>query len=283
MSDFFDTVEQRLRQSAAQVATAPRRPWWRRRVALVVALAALVGFAVPAVAAITTLWTPDVPPQRPWRVTTGQSYSCDGLASRPRSTTTTRPVSPQLTSQLAALRRPRGAADRVDARYLRTLPVIGLNRAAIRRLAVSANGSDVYVIPVEGIAGERPWPARCLDGLPRRLRRQFGRGTPDRVEPMLCVLDGGGSSCGLTASDLRRRGSFGAATVGRGDTLVTGIVPDGVTAVTVAYGRSKRAFAVHDNVVSFMTSLSPERASSPDQLQWQLADGTTRTIPTHGP
>jgi hypothetical protein len=283
MSDFFDTVERRLRQSAERVAPAPRRPWWRRRVAFVVALAALAGFAVPAVAAITTLWAPDVPPQRPWRVTTGPSYSCDRLASRPRATVTSRPVSPQLASQLAALRRPRVAADRVDARYLRMLPVVGLNRSAIRRLAVGADGSGVYVIPVEGVAGERPWPARCLDGLPPTVRRRLGRGTPDRIEPMLCVLSGGGGSCGLTPSRLRRQGSFGAAAVGRGGTLVTVIVPDGVATVSVAYGRSERTFAVRDNVVSFMTSLSPEQASSPDKLQWQLADGTTRTIPTRSP
>jgi hypothetical protein len=289
MSQFFDELEQRLRTSTEQLS-APgahaarrarqRRP--RRRRALVLAFAAVAGLAVPAVAAVTSLWTPDVVSQRPPVATVGGAYGCDQGGEPLPSTTTDAPVSPVLASTLGVLRRAPTVTDRLDPRMVARLGQLQVSRTAIRALGVSADGQRWYVVPARGARGDQPWPASCLRALPSTQRRRIEalqRPRPSGSE--ICLVSAHHDTCGTTLSELSGRGVLRATGVRGARTVVVGLVPDGVRAVTLAYGSSERTFPVRDNFYSFAVALPPDRAAAPSLVTWQLASGASRVVVQH--
>ncbi|HEX7289561.1 MAG TPA: hypothetical protein VF250_00415 [Conexibacter sp.] len=279
MSRFFDALEERLRSSAAeqhadvveQTAPPARRRRIRRRPLVAVAVAA-GALAVPAVAAVTDVWRPDVKPAPPMRttVTSGPSASCD---VGPRRLDVGPPVGAAFTSVLGVLARPRSAADAFDRRYLRGPGLLGVDVQGIRFVGTAADGKRTFIVPARGF-GQQPWPARCLRGLDGRQRRRLAH-PPQRREPTVCMFSGGGGCSSL--ADVRTHGMFGSSGVVRGRATVAGIVPNGVRAVRITYGRSTRDFRVRENFFSFLVGIEAERAL-PDRFEWLMDDGSVRDV-----
>lgn len=283
MSQFFDELEQRLRasaeaQHAVPIASSARRGrWWRshRRLLAVAVLTGLVGAAVPAVSAVTGLWAPDVQPQRPWGTVEASAgahgFSCD---TGPTRIDVGPPAGKEFTSVLGVLGRPRTAADQIALKYLRPLRLQGVDVTGIRYVGTAADGQRNYLIPARGF-GATPWPARCLRGVPPAQRRALAH-PPQRREPIVCLFSRGGG-CG-PLRDIREHGQYGSGGAVRGRATITGLAPNGVTAVRVTYGHSTRTFPVRHNFFTFKMGIDVEQASSPDRLEWIMQDGTVRDV-----
>lgn len=291
MRRFIDDLRDQLRANAAErfprqdaegeqtTRTRGRAPTTRRRRRLVVvALVALAGVAVPALGAVTDLWRPDVRPWPAMRTATvsGRGFSCTtpsrhGIDVGP-------PIGRAFTSVLGVLARPRTAADAIDRRYLEAPFASGIVVRSIRYLGTAPDQRRYYVIPAWG-TGRQSLPERCLHRLPERARRSYEH--PSSPSPTICIFGGGGGSCSSLA-DIRRRGSWGASGVD-GRSTVAGVVPNGVRAIHVTYGRSTRVFPVRDNFFAFRVGLDAPRAVRPDRLVWELDDGTVRDVTRHAP
>ncbi len=282
MSGFFDELERRLRAGTTDqyagskdARRSPARATFarRHRRLLLAAVVSLVGLSVPALAAVSDLWQPDVRPGPSMHSVTvrGTSFGCNSTSSR--SFDTGPPIGPEFTSVLAVLARPRSARDALDRRYLRAPFARGIDAKSIRYLGTAPGGSRYYVVPAAG-SGEAPPPKECLQRLPPKLRKAYEQ--PARQEPTICLVGGGTGACGSLA-DVRRRGSWGASGIG-GRSTVAGVVPNGVQAIQVTYGRSTRTFPVSDNFFAFRVALEVPQAVQVDRMVWKLDDGSTRDV-----
>jgi len=297
---FLDALEDRLRATAERAAAtaapgargdarrrgrgAMRRRGAVRRRTIALAVAAVAGTAVPAVAALTSLWTPHVTSDGP-RATMPASPVCGGQTAlpRPRPTTTQAPIGRELASLLGALRRPRTPADALDVRQL-DAGARGVHVGSIRMVGAAPGGQRFFVVPVDSIVRTRPAISdRCLARHSPRARRRLAGAPalPPTHGPLLCLQSGLGGNCGTTVGRLRDRGALAATPARAGDvrvTVVAGLVPDGVRAVTLRYGRSERTFSIKGNFYAFEVRLPIDRASHPDRIEWLLDDGTRRPV-----
>jgi hypothetical protein len=288
MSRFFDELEERLRSSTVEQhareardvpSPRPRRRRWIRRRPLVAVAIAAAGLAVPAVAAVTDVWRPDVEPRQPRppvrtvmndrprtvRSDRAHAFSCRQVA--PSRIDVGPPIGREFTSVLSILGRHRTSADAFDRRQLQPL-LIGVDVAAIRYVGTAADGARTFVIPARGM---RMMPPHCLGQLRPQDRKRVL--SAERRQPMIC-MQGGGGTC-ATLADFRRHGTFGTSGAARGRATASGVVPDGVRAVRITYGSSTREFPVADNFFSFQVALDVE-AGLPDRLEWLMEDGSVR-------
>lgn len=284
MSRFFDDLERRLRDATVERygadgtprSSTPRAGWaHRHRRLLVLAVVALAGLAVPAVAAVTDLWHPDVRPAPPMGTVTsspGTAVSCRRTSSRRLDVGP--PAGPAFTAVLGVLARPRTSADAFDRRYLRAPGLVGVDVDGIRYVGTAPDGVRFFVVPVRGV-GRHPLPERCLRRLGPRERRLFAP-RPQPREPIVCVFARGGGGC-TPVADVRAYGTFGSSGTVRGRATVAGLVPNGVRDVRVTYGTSSRTFPVHDNFFSFLVALDVER-TKPDRVEWLMDDGRVRDV-----
>jgi hypothetical protein len=287
MSRFFDELEERLRSSTAEQharagrdvpALRPRRWGWmrRHRRPLIAVAIAVGGFAVPAVAAVSDLWRPDVVPRPPMRTvmaTPGHAVSCDDMPTP--GVDVGPPVGADFTSVLGVLARPRTADDAPERRFLRLPGIVGVDVAGARLLGTAADGTRSYLVAARGHRGQ-PWPKRCLRGLDPDLRRRLAH-PPQLREPTVCVVGRSGGGCSSLA-DVRAHGTYQTSGVVLGRATVVGLAPDGVRAVRVTYGRSTRTFPVSDNFFTFAVAVDVEQAASPDLVEWVLDDGSVREV-----
>ncbi|MEV4419126.1 hypothetical protein AB0L40_04015 [Patulibacter sp. NPDC049589] len=254
---------QDLRAGLVRAARRRHRPWWRRRPALLGFLVVLLA-AAPATAAISTLWRPDVPPLPPARTTVATRVS----ASAPRCVQnpglraghgTTDLVPPKdMTDAFAVLRRPQTAADRAGGRYARVMIAGKLASAAVRTVGPDANGDPKFLVP-------------SLIDVPARPRTEHCPARPAVRTWMLSVAgrSGGGTS---PYRDFIARGTFGTSGPSDRESVVSGIVPDGVASVTVTYGSADpRTFPTHDNAFTYEVGLAAEQF--PSSVVWNDADG----------
>lgn len=287
MSGFFDDLERQLHDAARREIDhreghrAPRRRWRRPR-ALALLAVGVVGVATPALAdvfgvrPITSIWDPGVPPAtRAARGVTGPGCALPSPASQIAQISTA-PASPQLTSILGVLRRPSNAQDIVPVRSIqrRLAQLTEFNPTAIRYVG-SAAGQRYFVVPNLGTRARPALPPRCLARLTPLQRRAYLRAAPAAGQAQICLISATVSGCGTTPANL---GAHGAElSVKHGATTdVVGLVPDGVTALTITYGRSKRTFPVDSNFFSYTITVNPGQA--PTATIWHLADGAIRRV-----
>ena len=212
-----------------------------------------------------------------------------------------------LLGTLGVLRRPQAPEERIETDAFGPLPAERIYRNHTR--VVHVNGREHVIVPAEKRRRD-PWPARCLAQLRRRFRASLAGGsvrfrrfalrkleriirteiTTDEEPPRDGVFlferradrfHGGG---GVTAAFIRRYGMLGSHQEGRKPSVVSGLIPDGVTTVTFTYPRIdpprrfRRALTltvpVQDNLVSFAVGRPAEVAFRPATMVWRAADGS---------
>jgi hypothetical protein len=284
MSPFFDGLETQLHQAAKREIVARRplrfsRAWWRRpRVLALLAVGAAV-LATPAIAKVTGVWAPSASPlPHPQTATTGSGCTQPETPPAAPAPLTTAPVSRQLTSILGVLRRPYASQDRIQGHGLPTtlISVAGINPSAIRFVG-SAAGHRFFIVPNLGARPRPALPARCLERMTPAQRRAYTDRPHSTGQPQICLASATASGCGATASDLLSRGTELSLAIGNNETSVVGVVPDGVAAITLAYGSSQRTFSVHNNFFSYTIAVKP--GQNPTSTVWDLSNGSTRQIP----
>lgn len=198
------------------------------------------------------------------RMATNRDPACGfGGVARPTTTTTTdRAPSQALLSELAVLRRPQTAADRLPAQFHGSpLTWGGVVYVRYIRRARVVDGLSYYLVPghFAPAPGAIPEPRRCyseqLAALrtlvaslpstqreailrsgaqtlqPQRRPRSSRPSSPyDGVELVTLGPGGGGGTDGISASNLQTQVSIGTS-----NHTASGLVPDGVASVTLYY------------------------------------------------
>lgn len=260
MSPFFEDLEDQLRAAAERQAATRGPSWWRRRRNLGLAAVAAVGLATPAVARVSGLWDPGVPPSPSVgtpttpAISSSPSPTCHAL---PAPAARRVGFDPALVRLLGVLRRPPGPKD--------VFPVPGRFRMSHRTLVPDS-------VRFLGTVGEHRYFALEI------LSRDGGRGCPTPRTPvmaMLCVVtDNSSGACGASPESLRRRGLGQSGSNHAGNAEFVGLVPDGVEAVTVRYGSSTRTLRVRSNFYGYEIAADPTQG--PDEVTWHLHGGRER-------
>jgi hypothetical protein len=260
MTPFFEEFEQQLRSAAKrQTAGQALRRWAKqRRIGLVAVLA--VGVASPALARVTGVWDPGLESQPPAQTETVSSSEASSTCSRAPSSA--RPpddaqLDPRLLEQLAVLRRPQRPVDVLpDASRLR---VTGQSLLA---------DSVRYLGSVDG---RRYFAAAVISD-----QRGACSSAATAAQTQLCLLhDNGSAACGIRPREFRAHGMTSSSGAHR-HSVVAGLVPDAVKAVTVRYGTSKRSFPVRNNFYGYRIAVAADR--TPDAVTWTLRSGQRRQI-----
>jgi hypothetical protein len=230
-----------------------------RTVALAAAVAAagLLAFSGPTAAHAT---------QRPC-----SSYPTPGSLAPAGAT-----VPASVSSRYAILRRPQRAADRLrpDQISQGSLAASGVIMSGIRFLGDAAFGGRIYLLPAEHLLAFRMAPARCLPPAYRSLERELlPQLRNEYAHAALCVViihaNSGSPSCGRALASSE-------ALLYTSGTPGFGLVPNGVSAVTVSYATAPpRTLAVRHN---FFTIIDAAQPAAPCGLEW--LDPTGNVIKT---
>jgi hypothetical protein len=234
VSDFFSRLEQDLERAAERRSKSwVLRLRWTRRSALVL-IPAIVLASVPAFAAVHEIVNKSHP-HRP--AVFDLNRDCHPASYKPPPPSTAPPPADAL-AILAVLRRPQTPADALP-NPTQAMPVAGINPTAVRLALSSSSGAHVYLIPAQDI-NFQPETSN-IPGCPHPPKM-----TP---KPGVCVLTkshgGAGGSCFTAAqiSEGTAPGGLSGGGIAHGAQLVSGVVPDGVTRVTLIWskrGRVKR-------------------------------------------
>jgi iron uptake system EfeUOB component EfeO/EfeM len=238
-----------------------------------VATALLVSLAVALAGAFVTVEAARArAPGRPCSSYPRPGTLASGGASLPAS----------LTARYAVLRRRQRAVDKLRPRQISaSLSASGVLMSGTRFLGKVAFGGRVYLLPAEHLL---PYslayllaPLRCVGPAQRqsdrRLRAELLR---EYRQSALCIdvlyPHGDSPSC-AAASD-----TTGIALVSADGTPALGLVPDGISAVTVTYlAAPPQTVSVHRN---FFAIVAPSVTASPCGLQWLDSTGNVRKIVT---
>jgi hypothetical protein len=179
-----------------------------------------------------------------------------------------------LKAKYALLRRRQRPIDRLRPGQLSpSLGAAGLIMSGTRFLGDSAFGGGIYLVPARHLLEYRLAPQRCMPpqqrALERALRPQLER---EYRHAALCVEVVKISAVSCTAAN----GSPDALLYAAG-TPGYGLVPDGVTRVTVTYQTAPaRTIAVHRN---FFEIIARSQSAPPCGVQWLDPSGTVMKAP----
>ena len=182
-----------------------------------------------------------------------------------------------LVARYSVFSAPQRAADRLSPARVSVLRAAGLIMSGTRFLGNAAFGGRIYVVPAEHLLAFRMAPPRCLSPSQRLiehevrplLRRQY-------QEAALCyeVLYGSADTIGIQGC---------APATGTPDAMLStkgtpgfGLVPNGVSAVTVTYQSAPpRTVAVHRNAYAIV---APSQKAPACGVQWLDRTGNVRKI-----
>jgi iron uptake system EfeUOB component EfeO/EfeM len=162
--------------------------------------------------------------------------------------------------------------DRLSAGQLTSLGASGLIMSGTRFVGDAAFGGRIYVVPAEHLLSSRIAPPRCLTRVQRTIEQESLPSLRSEYrQTALCIVVLGGagrtqecdSATGTPYPLLSARGTPGF-----------GLVPDGVSAVTVSYWAAPpRTVDVHRN---FFAIVVPSQAAPPCGVQWLDPSGNVK-------
>ena len=239
-----------------------------------------------------------------------------------RATFTDAAPSAALLDTFAILRRPQTEAERIPDE--RTFLLVGNVHRGAYRIAISAAGTRHLIAVAESAGRTTPRPPECADrfrahfeadltghgpaftrearaALRRIVRDEWtpapGAGEPREVLYLFDYRHGGpgGGGGGATLDFVRNGGMLGSRSVGASSSIVSALIPDGVTTVEMTFARTAsrgryrpprrypsavtRTAPVADNVISLRVP-RPAADAFPARTVWKGPDGQiVRVIP----
>jgi iron uptake system EfeUOB component EfeO/EfeM len=184
-------------------------------------------------------------------------------------------VPASLAARYGVLRSPQRAVDRLKAGQLTSLSASGLIMSGTRFLGDAAYGGRIYLVPAEHMLAVRLAPSRCLSQVQRVveqeslpvLRSQY------RQRALCLVLLYGNS---VPQNCTPATGTPYALLYASG-TPAYGLVPNGVSAVTITYQTAPpRTVPVNRN---FFVIVAPSQSAAPCGVQWLAPTGSVDSVP----
>jgi iron uptake system EfeUOB component EfeO/EfeM len=185
-------------------------------------------------------------------------------------------VPASLASEYALLREPQRPADRLSPKQVAGLKASGLIMSGTRFLGDAAFGGRIYLVPAEHLLSLPLAPARCLSSLQRLIEQESSSVLQSQYrEAAVCIdvlyANGRTQECGPAAGTPYPLLSVTG-------TPAFGLVPDGVSAVTVTYPVSPpTTVAVQRN--SFVV-VAPSESAPACGLQWLDPTGNVKRVVT---
>ncbi len=199
------------------------------------------------------------------------SYPTPGAAA-PASTK----VPAGLAASYALLSDPQRPVDRLDTAQVAGLKASGLIMSGTRFLGDAAFGGRIYLVPAEHLLSIPLAPARCLSSVQRVIEQEslsFLRSQYRQTALCIDVLYANGRTQECAAAS----GTPDALASVTG-TPAFGLVPDGISAVTVTYPTAApTTLTVHDN--SFVV-VAPSESAPACGLQWLDPTGNVQKVVT---
>jgi len=181
-------------------------------------------------------------------------------------------VSAGLAAEYSVLSAPQRPIDRLSPGQVASLGASGLIMSGTRFVGDAAFGGRIYLVPAEHLLSLRMAPPRCLTPVQRTIEQEslpVLRSEYRQAALCIAVLDGNGRTqecdpaTGTPYPLLSARGTPGF-----------GLVPNGVSAVTVTYWAAPpRTVAVHRN---FFAIVVPSQAAPPCGVQWLDPTGNVK-------
>lgn len=204
----------------------------------------------------------------------GRGKSCSSFPTPGAAAPTGTKVPAALAARYALFRAPQRSSDRISARNLSSLKASGLIVSAIRFVGDAGFGRRIYLIPAEHLLSLPLAPSRCLSRL-QRLDEQdaLSVALTEYRQPALCVVllsDSGEYQQCVAAGRVPLALLFANGAPG------FGLVPNGVSAVTVSYWAAPPVtVAVHRN---FFVIVAPREKAPPCGVQWLDSTGNVVKI-----
>jgi hypothetical protein len=199
------------------------------------------------------------------------SYPTPGTVA-PAGTT----VPAAISSKYSLLREPQRAVDRLTPKQVSGLKASGLVMSGTRFLGDAAFGGRIYLVPAQHLLTLPLAPARCLTAAQRLIEQESLPVLRSQYrEPALCidVIYANGKTTECAAS-----GSTDYALLSVTGTPAFGLVPDGVTAVSVTYPTAPpTTVAVQRN--AFVVN-APSQGAPACGLQWLDPTGNVQKVVT---
>lgn len=183
--------------------------------------------------------------------------------------------SPGLTAKYALLRSPQRAVDRLRPAQVASLKASGLIMAGTRFVGNAGNGGRIYLVPAQHLLALPLAPARCLTAVQRVveqeslpiLRREYRQAA-------LCFVV---LYHATSLQDCSPAAGTGSDLLSADGTPAFGLVPDGVSAVTVTFPSSPpTTMPVRRNF--FVVDTSPQAAPACG-VQWLDPTGNVKATP----
>jgi iron uptake system EfeUOB component EfeO/EfeM len=186
-------------------------------------------------------------------------------------------VPASLAAEYSVFSAPQRAVDRLAPSQVASLDASGLVMSGTRFLGDAAYGGRIYAVPAEHLLSLPLAPPRCLSPVDRVIEREslpILRG--EYRKPGLCieVLYASRRSHGL--QDCAPAAGTPYTLMLASGTPAFGLVPDGVSAVTLTYTiAAPRTIAVDRN---FFVLVAPAQRALPCGLQWLEPTGNVRKV-----
>ena len=178
----------------------------------------------------------------------------------------------RLAAEYSVFSEPQRPVDRLNAGQVASLGASGLIMSGTRFVGDAAFGGRIYLVPAEHLLSSRIAPPGCLTPVQRTIEQEslpVLRSEYRQTALCIAVLDGNGRTqecdpaTGTPYPLLSAPGTPGF-----------GLVPDGVSAVTVSYWAAPpRTVAVHRN---FFAIVVPSQAAPPCGVQWLDPTGNVK-------
>jgi Imelysin len=170
---------------------------------------------------------------------------------------------------------PQRAADRLTSGQVASLHASGLIMSASRLVGGAAFGGRIYLVPAEHLLATSLAPARCLTRVQRLIQQEsLPLLRSEYRQAALCILVLYGTT---RTQDCTPATGTPYALMSEIGTPGFGLVPNGVTAVTVTYQIAQpRTVVVHRN---FFVVGSASRTAPPCGVQWLDPTGNVTKTP----
>jgi len=202
--------------------------------------------------------------------------SCSSYPTPGAAASASAKVPAGLTADYSVFRSPQRAIDTLRPAQLASLKASGLVMSGTRFLGYAAGGGRIYLVPALHLLSLPLAPARCLSSVQRVIEQEsLPVLRKEYQQAALCIVVLGS---GATTQDCGPASSTSYALLSAKGTPAFGLVPNGVSAVTVTFPTSPpTTVPVHNN---FFVVVAPSQSAPACGVQWLDPTGNVRATPS---